>query len=61
MTHRSTASFGKRQEYIAVAEGQDQQGKNKSKLTIRLANQTKTGWKPRPKFSAYENAFHLLK
>ena len=41
--------------------GQDQQGKNKGKLTIRLANQTKTGWKPRPKFTAYQNAFHLLK
>ena len=41
--------------------GQNKQGKNKGKLTIKLANQTKTGWKPRPKFSVYQNAFHLLK
>ena len=36
-------------------------GKNKGKLTIKLANKNKTGWKPRPKFAQYENAFDLLK
>ena len=41
--------------------GQDQQGKNKGKLTIKFANKNKSGWKPRPKFTAYQNAFHLLK
>jgi hypothetical protein len=41
--------------------GQDQQGKNKGKLTIKFANKTKTGWQRRPKFSAYQDAFHLLK
>ncbi len=35
-------------------------GKNKGKLTIKLANLTKEGWTPRPKFRAYENAFDTL-
>lgn len=36
-------------------------GKNTGKLTIKLANKTKTGWKPRPKFARYVNAFALLR
>lgn len=36
-------------------------GKNKGKLTINLLNKNKRlGWKPRPKFSRYEDAFALL-
>ncbi len=35
-------------------------GANKGKLTIKVANKNKDGWKPRPKFQQYENAFHLL-
>ena len=34
--------------------------KNEGKFTIKLANKTKSGWKPRPKFSRYENAFPNL-
>lgn len=41
--------------------GKTKQGKNKGKFTIKLANKTKLGWKSRPKFTAYQNAFHLLK
>jgi hypothetical protein len=41
--------------------GESKTGKNKGKLTIKLANKTKAGWKPRPKFKKYENAFELLK
>jgi hypothetical protein len=37
--------------------GKTKAGKNKGKFTIKLANKTKSGWKPRPKFSRYENAF----
>ncbi len=40
--------------------GKTKDGKNKGKLTIKLANKTKNGWKPRPKFSEYENAFQKL-
>jgi hypothetical protein len=40
--------------------GVDKMGGNKGKLTVVLANKNKGGWKPRPKFSRYENAFHLL-
>jgi hypothetical protein len=40
--------------------GADTKGKNKGKLTVKLANNNKGGWKPRPKFQEYENAFHLL-
>jgi len=36
-------------------------GKNKGKLTIKLANKTKAGWKPRPKFNAYVGAFDSLR
>src|SRR5438309_1057330 len=35
--------------------GQDKQGKNKGKLTVKLANKNKGGWKPRPRFQKYEN------
>ena len=35
-------------------------GKNKGKLSIKLANKNKGGWKPRPKFQHYVDAFHLL-
>ena len=41
--------------------GKDKAGKNKGKLTIKLANKNKDGWKPRPKYLRYENAFDLLK
>ena len=41
--------------------GQNKQGNNKGKLTIKFANKNKGGWKPRPKFTVYQNAFHLLK
>jgi len=41
--------------------GKTKKGKNKGKLTIKLANKNKSGWKPRPKFKEYENAFELLK
>ncbi len=40
--------------------GPDLNSKNKGKLAIKLANRNKDGWKPRPKFRKYENAFHLL-
>jgi hypothetical protein len=40
--------------------GHTKEGKNKGKLSIKLANKNKTGWKPRPKFQQYENAFELL-
>jgi hypothetical protein len=41
--------------------GKTKKGKNKGKLTIKLANKNKSGWKPRPKFSEYENAFDNLR
>ncbi len=41
--------------------GKTKKGKNKGKLTIKLANKNNSGWKPRPKFKEYENAFELLK
>lgn len=41
--------------------GTTKTGKNKGKLTIKLANKNKDGWKPRPKFAQYENAFDSLK
>ena len=40
--------------------GKDGKGSNKGKYTIVLANKNKSGWKPRPKFKKYENAFGLL-
>ena len=40
--------------------GKSKKGKNKGKLTIKLANKNKGGWKPRPKFQQFENAFDLL-
>lgn len=40
--------------------GDGGKGKNKGKFTIKLANKNKDGWKPRPKFSQYENAFDSL-
>jgi hypothetical protein len=41
--------------------GKTKMGKNKGKLTIKLANKNKGGWKPRPKFQQYVNAFDSLK
>jgi len=41
--------------------GKNKQGKNKGKFTIKLASKTKSGWKPRPKFQRYEDAFDLLR
>jgi hypothetical protein len=35
-------------------------GKNKGKYSINFCNVTKEGVKPRPRFSEFENAFHLL-
>lgn len=40
--------------------GESGDGRNKGKMTIKLANLTKDGWKPRPKFREYENAFDAL-
>ncbi len=40
--------------------GKNKKGKNKGKFSIVLANKNKSGWKPRPKFSRYENAFESL-
>jgi len=40
--------------------GETQEGKNKGKFTIKLSSKTKNGWKPRPKFHSYENAFQSL-
>ena len=41
--------------------GKTKIGKNKGKLTLKLASKNKSGWKPRPKFEQYEGAFDLLK
>ena len=41
--------------------GESGDGKNKGKLRIVLANLTKGGWTPRPKFREYENSFDSLK
>lgn len=41
--------------------GESGAGKNKGKLTIKLANLTNQGWTPRPKFSEYQNAFDSLR
>lgn len=41
--------------------GESKDGKNRGKFTIKLANKTKSGWRPRPKFKEYENAFELLR
>ena len=35
-------------------------GINKGKFTIKLASETKTGWKSHPKCGAYDNAFPKL-
>jgi len=35
-------------------------GKNEGKYSISFSNATKEGVKPRPRFSEFENAFHLL-
>jgi hypothetical protein len=40
--------------------GKSKKGKNKDKFIIILANKNKTGWKPRPKFSQYENNFSSM-
>ena len=40
--------------------GPDGLGKHKDKLTVKLANKNKGGWKPRPKFDNYKNQFDLL-
>lgn len=41
--------------------GETGAGKNKGKMTIKLANLTKRGWVPRPKFREYQDAFELLR
>lgn len=41
--------------------GESGDGKNKGKMTIKLANLTHSGWTPRPKFREYENAFDELR
>ncbi|MGA7160960.1 MAG: hypothetical protein WBZ48_08150 [Bacteroidota bacterium] len=41
--------------------GKNKKGKNKGKFSIVLANKNKSGWKPRPKFNKYENAFDDLR
>jgi hypothetical protein len=38
----------------------NKEGANAGKYSIRFCNETKSGWKPRPKFRCYQNAFHLL-
>ena len=53
------------QDLVALANvnkgGIAKNGKNKGKFTIKLANKNKSGWKPRPKYAKYQNAFDLLK
>jgi hypothetical protein len=39
---------------------QNKTGQNKGRYSISLANVTKGGVRPRPRFKNYENAFHLL-
>ena len=41
--------------------GESGDGKNKGRFTLVLANKNKSGWTPRPKFRAYENAFDALR
>ena len=41
--------------------GESGDGKNKGRFTLVLANRTKAGWTPRPKFRAYENDFEALR
>lgn len=41
--------------------GPSKAGKNIGKHTIKFANKNKAGWKARPKFKMYENAFELLR
>lgn len=41
--------------------GKTGDGRNKGKFTIKLANFTKGGWRPRPKFRKYEGAFESLR
>lgn len=41
--------------------GETGDGRNKGKMTIKLATLTKSGWTPRPKFSQYQDAFDSLK
>lgn len=41
--------------------GETGEGKNKGRFAINLANRTKSGWTPRPKFREYEKAFDSLK
>lgn len=36
-------------------------GENAGKYRIVFCNKNKAGWKPRPKWSAFKNAFHLLR
>lgn len=38
----------------------NKEGVNAGKYSVRFCNETKSGWKPRPKFRQYENAFYLL-
>jgi hypothetical protein len=41
--------------------GPDGKGKNKGKMALKLATKNKSGWKARPRFKKYENAFELLR
>jgi hypothetical protein len=43
------------------AANQNKEGKNKGKYRIVFVNTVKDGFKSRPKFKQYENAFDLLK
>lgn len=45
---------------LAEEANQLKTGKNKGKYSISFCNVTKEGVKPRPRFSEFENAFHLL-
>ncbi len=38
----------------------NKEGKNKGKISIKFANVGSKGTNPRPRFTEYENAFHLL-
>lgn len=40
--------------------GASNAGKNKGKLTLKMATKNVGGWKARPKFNEYENAFEKL-
>jgi hypothetical protein len=45
---------------VVLMANTNKQGKNKGKCRIVFCNKTKNGWRPRPKFEQYRDAFHLI-